>query len=103
MIKEKFGTRLMSKKEVAQINEKLCKVLCHNRCRDSIDVRVGNRARFLGMIRKRLPRGKSYLESLSLAWSSRRVVSSAYCCRFSLWSLNGWIVFFSVAITFGKA
>jgi transposase len=32
MIKEKFGTRLMSKKEVAQVNEVLCKVLCHNIC-----------------------------------------------------------------------
>jgi len=27
---EERGTRLMSKKEVAQINEVLCKVLCHN-------------------------------------------------------------------------
>jgi hypothetical protein len=32
MINEKFGARLMSKKEVAQINEVLCKVLCHNIC-----------------------------------------------------------------------
>jgi hypothetical protein len=32
MIKEKFGTRLMSKKEVAQVNEVICKVLCHNIC-----------------------------------------------------------------------
>lgn len=32
MIKERFGTRLMSKKEVAQVNEVLCKVLCHNIC-----------------------------------------------------------------------
>jgi transposase len=32
MIKEKFGTRLMSMKEVAQVNEVLCKVLCHNIC-----------------------------------------------------------------------
>ncbi len=32
MIKEKFGTRLLTKKEVAQVNEVLCKVLCHNIC-----------------------------------------------------------------------
>jgi len=32
MIKEKFGTRLISRKEVAQVNEVLCKVLCHNIC-----------------------------------------------------------------------
>jgi hypothetical protein len=32
MIKEKFGTRLMSKGEIAQVNEVLCKVLCHNIC-----------------------------------------------------------------------
>jgi hypothetical protein len=32
MIKEKFGTRLLSKMEVAQVNEGLCKVLCHNIC-----------------------------------------------------------------------
>jgi transposase len=30
MIKEKFGARLLSKTEVAQINEVLRKVLCHN-------------------------------------------------------------------------
>lgn len=32
MIKEKFGTRLLSKTETAQVNEVLCKVLCHNIC-----------------------------------------------------------------------
>jgi len=32
MIKRKFGERLRSKTEVAQINEVLCKVLCHNIC-----------------------------------------------------------------------
>jgi transposase len=32
MIKEKFGTRLLSKTEIAQFNEVLCKVLCHNIC-----------------------------------------------------------------------
>jgi transposase len=36
MIKAKFGGRrrktLRSKKEVAQVNEVLCKVLCHNLC-----------------------------------------------------------------------
>ena len=32
MIKEKFGTRLLSKTEVAQVNEVLCKVRCHNIC-----------------------------------------------------------------------
>jgi transposase len=30
MIKAKFGERLRSKTETAQINEALCKVLCHN-------------------------------------------------------------------------
>ena len=30
MIKAKFGGRLRSKTETAQINEVLCKVLCHN-------------------------------------------------------------------------
>ncbi|MEM4255221.1 MAG: transposase [Candidatus Norongarragalinales archaeon] len=29
-LKRKFGTKLMTKKEVAQTNEALCKVLCHN-------------------------------------------------------------------------
>jgi Transposase DDE domain/SWIM zinc finger len=32
MIKAKFGERLKSKTETAQINEVLCKVLCHNLC-----------------------------------------------------------------------
>jgi transposase len=32
MIKGKFGERLRSKTETAQINEALCKVLCHNLC-----------------------------------------------------------------------
>lgn len=32
MIKAKFGERLRSKTETSQINEALCKVLCHNLC-----------------------------------------------------------------------
>ncbi len=32
MIKAKFSTRLRSKGDTAQINEALCKVLCHNLC-----------------------------------------------------------------------
>jgi transposase len=32
MIKSKFGDRLRSKTRTAQINEALCKVLCHNLC-----------------------------------------------------------------------
>jgi len=32
MIKAKFGERLRSRTEVAQFNELLCKVLCHNIC-----------------------------------------------------------------------
>jgi hypothetical protein len=32
MIKAKFGERLRSKTDTAQINEALCKVLCHNIC-----------------------------------------------------------------------
>ncbi|HXI24415.1 MAG TPA: transposase [Pyrinomonadaceae bacterium] len=32
MIKAKFGQRLRSKSLTAQINEALCKVLCHNIC-----------------------------------------------------------------------
>ncbi|HEX7771109.1 MAG TPA: transposase [Pyrinomonadaceae bacterium] len=32
MIKAKFGERLRSKTETAQVNEALCKVLCHNLC-----------------------------------------------------------------------
>ena len=32
MIKRKFGEKLKSKTEKAQINELLCKVLCHNLC-----------------------------------------------------------------------
>jgi len=32
MIKSKFSTRLRSKGDTAQINEALCKVLCHNIC-----------------------------------------------------------------------
>lgn len=32
MIKSKFGERLRSKTEIAQTNEVLCKVLCHNLC-----------------------------------------------------------------------
>jgi hypothetical protein len=32
MIKGKFGSALRSKSDVGQINEALCKVLCHNIC-----------------------------------------------------------------------
>jgi len=32
MIKAKFGERLRSRTKTAQINEVLCKVLCHNLC-----------------------------------------------------------------------
>jgi hypothetical protein len=32
MIKSKFGDSLRSKTKTAQINEALCKVLCHNPC-----------------------------------------------------------------------
>ena len=32
MIKSKFGEGLRSKTETAQVNEALCKVLCHNLC-----------------------------------------------------------------------
>jgi hypothetical protein len=32
MIKSKFGQRLRSKTMTAQINEALCKVLCHDLC-----------------------------------------------------------------------
>jgi transposase len=32
MIKAKFGTAIRSKTDVAQVNELLCKVLCHNLC-----------------------------------------------------------------------
>ena len=32
MIKTKFGDALRSKSRTAQINEALCKVLCHNIC-----------------------------------------------------------------------
>ena len=32
MIKAKFGHNLRSKSRTAQINEVLCKVLCHNIC-----------------------------------------------------------------------
>lgn len=32
MIKSKFGSRIRSKTEVAQLNEVLCKVFCHNLC-----------------------------------------------------------------------
>jgi transposase len=32
IIKRKFGERLRSKHETAQVNEVLCKILCHNLC-----------------------------------------------------------------------
>jgi len=32
MIKGKFGARVRSKSPTAQVNEVLCKVLCHNIC-----------------------------------------------------------------------
>ncbi len=32
MIEAKLGSRLRSKSKVAQLNEALCKVLCHNIC-----------------------------------------------------------------------
>lgn len=32
MIKGKFGSHLRSKSDTGQINEALCKVLCHNVC-----------------------------------------------------------------------
>jgi hypothetical protein len=30
MVKSEFGSRIRSKTEVAQVNEVLCKVFCHN-------------------------------------------------------------------------
>ncbi len=32
MVKDKFGDSLRSKSDVGQIDEALCKVLCHNIC-----------------------------------------------------------------------
>jgi hypothetical protein len=32
MVKAKFGERIRSKSYQAQVNEALCKVLCHNIC-----------------------------------------------------------------------
>ena len=32
MIKSKFGDALRSKSDVGQMNEVLCKVICHNLC-----------------------------------------------------------------------
>ena len=32
MVKAKFGTKVRSKTETAQVNEILCKLLCHNLC-----------------------------------------------------------------------
>ena len=32
MLKAKFGAAIRSKTDVAQVNELLCKVLCHNLC-----------------------------------------------------------------------
>lgn len=32
MIKSKFGERLRSRTQTAQVDEALCKVLCHNLC-----------------------------------------------------------------------
>ncbi len=32
MIKQKFGSDLMTKNHLANVNEILCKVLCHNLC-----------------------------------------------------------------------
>jgi len=32
MIKAKFGVRLRSKSAMGQVNEVLCKILCHNVC-----------------------------------------------------------------------
>jgi hypothetical protein len=32
MIKSKFGKRLRSKSATGQVNEVLCKILCHNAC-----------------------------------------------------------------------
>jgi hypothetical protein len=56
MIKEKFGTRLMSKKEVAQVNEVLCKVLCHNICVVIQSMYELGIEPFSGVTRKGLPR-----------------------------------------------
>jgi hypothetical protein len=32
MIKSKFGSRIRSMSDTAQVNEVLCKILCHNLC-----------------------------------------------------------------------
>ncbi|HXB82891.1 MAG TPA: hypothetical protein VNU22_06025 [Candidatus Acidoferrum sp.] len=32
MVKSKFGSRIRSKTETAQVNEVLCKILVHNLC-----------------------------------------------------------------------
>jgi transposase len=42
MIKAKFGQRLRSRTLTAQINEALCKVLCHNLRCDSVYSRAGD-------------------------------------------------------------
>lgn len=49
MIKAKFGASVRSKTTVAQMNEVLCKVLCHIPVRScTIDLRTGHRPDFLG-------------------------------------------------------
>ncbi|MGA3198326.1 MAG: hypothetical protein ABSD89_02865 [Halobacteriota archaeon] len=44
MIKSKFGDAVRSKTEVAQVNEVLLKVLCHNICvviQEMFELRIG--------------------------------------------------------------
>src|SRR5262249_54861530 len=56
MMKQKFGSRLMSKKGVAQVNEVLCKVLCHNICVVIQSMYELGIEPVSGVTRKRLPR-----------------------------------------------
>ena len=63
MIKSKFGVSVRAKMPVAQVNEVLCKVLCHNLCSLIQSIYDGTRASILEFWGKRF----SYPKQLSIA------------------------------------
>lgn len=67
MIKMKFGERIRSRTKVAQFNELLCKVLCHNICVPTKSgVRIARTRQTNGSLKSRMRRVPGEIENIGL-------------------------------------